>query len=303
VIGALRIPYLLFAFAVQRLRRLPGASRIAPLLPWLVRGLVIGAVVVVLLWMAEASPQRISLRQLAAGDLSHMQSWVIVEGELREDDGSRPGAYRYILADPATPNARLDVRSDTPWPTGRTTVSGKVAGGRDGVPEGYEWSAILRADPHLASELPPPWTAAAMLGLALLILLARRARYPAFVTEPPGEAAPANGSLRVVAHADGRAAGRADRTGILDLSSGTALAQLRVIGERPIDVRLHSAFTSIDVGVRSGLGFAEPGLRVRAADDDVILGFETRRERDAAFASLSAGVERIGDSQRRQSSA
>jgi hypothetical protein len=57
-----------------------------------------------------------------------------------------------------------------------------------------------------------------------------------------------------------------------------------------VDVRLHSAFTSVDVGMRRGLRFAEPGLRVRAADDDLILGFESRRERDAAFASLSAGA-------------
>jgi hypothetical protein len=286
-----RAPVLAVAWIVERLRRLPGAQSVTPLLPWTVRLLVAGAILLGLLWMAEASPQRITLRQLAAGELSHMQSWVIVDGELKEEPGSTPAAYRYRLTDPATPNTRLDVRSEVPWPLGRTTVSGRVVGGRDGVPEGYEWSAILRADPQLANELPPPWAAFAMAALALAILAARRTTYPMFVTEQPSDVPPSRHAVRVVAHGDRGASQRPDRAGILDLDTHTALAELRIMGERPVDVRLHSAFTSIDVGVRHGLGWSEPGLRVRAADDDLILGFENRRERDGAFATLALGAQ------------
>jgi hypothetical protein len=292
--GVLRFPWLLFAYGVERLRRLPGARFVAPLLPWVTRGLFIGVAVLVLLWMAEASPQRISLAELAAGKLGAMQSWIIVSGELADEPGSTESLRLYRLTDPAAPNAYLTVRSRTEWALGHTTISGRLEGGRDGVPPGYAWTARLNADPTLAEELPPPAIVAVLGGLGVLIVLARRSRYPMFVPETPGDAPPAWGNLRVAAH--GELDGSADRHhgGTLDFGSGAGIAELRIRGRSPIAVRLHSAFTNVDVGQLQGLRSSEPALHVRAGDDDLTLGFASRRDRDAAFATLAAGAQPLG---------
>jgi hypothetical protein len=289
--GVLRFPWLLFAYGVERLRRLPGARFVAPLLPWVTRALFIGVAVLLLLWMAEASPQRISLADLAAGRLGAMQSWIIISGELADEPGSTEGLRLYRLTDPAAPDAYLTVRSRTELVPGYTTISGRLEGGRDGVPPGYAWTARLNADPTVAEELPPPAIVAVLAGLGVLIVLARRSRYPMFVPEAPVDVPPAWGTLRVVAH--GEVDGSADRhhAGTLDLGSGAGIAELRIQGHSPIAVRLHSAFTSVDVGQLQGLRSSEPALHVRAGDDDLTLGFASRRDRDAAFATLAAGAQ------------
>jgi hypothetical protein len=288
---ALRLPLLAFGYVVQRVRRLPGARFVAPFVPWLVRGAFIAAAVLLLLWMAEASPQRMTLADLAAGKLSPMQSWVIVSGDLQEERGSAPGAYRYRLTDPATPNAYLDVRSSVEWPLGATTLSGKVLGGRDGVPAGYEWSAPLEADPVLANELPPPASAFVLIGLGILIVVGRRTSYPMFIPETPADVPPGWGLVNVVAHPETGADRGGSQRASLDRDTGVGTAELRVQGGAPVVVRLHSAFTSVDVGERRGLRSSEPALRVRAADDDLTLGFSSRRERDATYARLAAGAQ------------
>ncbi len=289
--SALRLPLLAFGYVVARIRRLPGARFVAPIVPWLVRGSFIAAGVLLLLWMAEASPQRMSLADLAAGKLSPMQSWVIVSGELQEERGSAPGAHRYRLTDPATPNAYLDVRSSVEWPLGPTTLSGKVLGGRDGVPAGYEWSAPFEADPVLADELPPPGIAFVLIGLGLLVLAGRRTSYPMFIAETPAEVPPGWGPVNVTVHPEGTASGSPTQPATLDRDTGVGTGELRVHGGQPVPVRLHSAFTSVDVGELRGLGSSEPALRVRAADDDLTLGFASRRERDATYARLAAGAQ------------
>jgi hypothetical protein len=289
--SALRVPLLAFGYVVDRIRRLPGARSVAPFVPWLVRGAFIGAAVLLLLWMAEASPQRMSLADLAAGKLSPMQSWVIVSGELQEERGSAPGAYRYRLTDPATPNAYLDVRSTVEWPLGATTLSGKILGGRDGVPAGYEWSAPFQVDPVLADELPPPAIAFVLIGLGILVVAGRRTSYPMFIAETPEDVPPGWGLVNVVAHPEAAPSrGRSQRAS-LDRDTGVGTAELRVQGGAPVLVRLHSAFTSVDVGELRGLRSSEPALRVRAADDDLTLGFATRRDRDATYARLAAGAQ------------
>jgi hypothetical protein len=292
--NVLRPPLLVFSFGVDRLRRLPGARFVGPLVPWVSRALIAGAAVLVLLWAAEASPQRITLAELAAGKLSSLQSWVIVTGDLQDRTGSTPSLHVYRLTDPAAPNAYLEVRSRTRQAVGATTISGRIEGGRDGVPPGYVWSARLNADPQLANELPPPMIAYLLAGAGLLIVLARRTSYPLFVPQAPGDAAPMRGRVPVVAHERlGESVAR-DQAGTLDLAAGSGTANLRIVGGRPIPVRLHSAFTSVDVGELRGLGSSEPALRVRAADDDLTLGFASQRDRDAAFATLVAGAKPLG---------
>jgi hypothetical protein len=292
----LRGPWLLFAFLVERLLRLPGSRFLARFLPAATRLMIVGAIAVLLLWMAEASPQRMTLADLRSGQLSRLQSWIIVSGELGEEPGTNPESRQYRLTDPRTPNAYLIVRSERDLPLGPTTISGRILGGRDGVPEGYTWTARLNADPVLAQELPPPLTAIGLLGLALLIFVARRSTYPMFINELPEAGPPARSGLRVTAHFEPEdAAARnvaRDAAGTLgfDRPEGAALGDLRIGSGRSIPVRLNSTYTTVDVGRLQSLRRGEPALRVRAGDDDVTLGFASRRDRDAAYAALALAV-------------
>ena len=290
----LRFPALVFAAAVEQLRGLPGARRLGPLLRWLPRILLVAALILGVLWAVEISPQRMSLADLAAGKLGQFQSWIIVTGDLADEPGaSTDFLHVYRLTDPDAPNAYLTVRSRGVQSLGRTTVSGHIEGGREGVPPGYAWSARLNADPTLAGELPPPWAAIGLGGLAILILLARRSRYPMFSSERPTEAFPATSAVRVNARSESGGMGRVAVPATLSFTSAEpGAADLSIAGARPRPVRLHSAFTNVDVGVLYRLRGSDPALRVRSEDDDLTLAFASRRERDSAFAALGAEAQR-----------
>jgi hypothetical protein len=289
VSAIVRVPWLLFAAGVEQLRRLPGARLLGPVMRWLPRFLLLAAVVLLALWAFEISPQRISLADLAAGKLGQFQSWIIVSGDLADEPGSTDFLHLYRLTDPAAPNAYLIVRSPVAQSLGRTTVSGHIRGGREGVPPGYAWSAPLDADSTLAVELPPPWTAIMLAAVATLIILARRSRYPLFAGERPTDAFPATSRLRVGVRSESGALGRGSRPATLSFGDAEpGAANLSIAGGRAIPVRLHSAFTAVDVGVLHRLGGAEPALRVRSENDDLTLAFASRRERDSAFAALGA---------------
>ena len=294
----LRFPVLLFAFGVEQLRRLPGAQLVAPSTKWLSRLFLLGAFVLTLLWAVEASPQRISLADLAAGKLGSMQSWIIVTGDLAEEPGSTEGLHVYRLTDPAAPNAFLIVKSRPAQSLGRTTVSGRIEGGRDGVPPGYAWSAPLTADAQLAAELPVPSTAIVLAALGLVIMAARRTRYPTFVGEPPGDVIATRGGVRVVVHGE---SGELDRRAVAATLSfpgrEPGAADLSIGGRRAIPVRLHSAFTRVDVGRLVSLSHSEPALHVRSERDDLALAFASSRERDSAFAALGAEAQLAGSAQ------
>ena len=292
----LRFPLLLFAFGVEQLRRLPGARFVAPFAKWAARLFLVAAVVLILLWAVEASPQRISLADLAAGKLGSMQTWIIVTGDLTDEPGSNDEFLAYRLTDPAAPNAFLDVRSRSVQSLGHTTVSGRIEGGRDGVPAGYAWSARLNADVRLAGELPPPWTAMVLAALGILIIAARRTSYPFFLAEAPSDAMSAVGSLRVAVRSESGAFDRRSMPAALSFTGAEpGAADLTIQGGRRVPVRLHSAFTRVDVGRLRSLTDSEPALRVRSEGDDLVLAFHSTRDRDAAFSAL--GVE--GQLQRR----
>jgi hypothetical protein len=293
VSDALRFPWLVFAFGVEQLRRLPGARVVAPFTKWAARLFLLAAVVLTLLWGAEASPQRISLADLAAGKLGAMQSWIIVTGDLADEPGSNDELHAYRLTDPEAPNAYLDVRSRSVQPLGHTTVSGHIQGGRDGVPAGYVWSARLDADVRLAGELPPPWTAIVLAGLGLVIMAARRTRYPLFLGDTPGDALVPTGGLRVTARSETGAFDRRPVPATLSFTTREpGAADLAIPGSRRVPVRLHSAFTRVDVGRLRTLTRSEPALRVRSEGDYLVLTFGSARERDAAFAALGADAQR-----------
>jgi hypothetical protein len=257
-------------------------------MPWVARLLVLAAIVLVIAWGFEASPQRLSLAELAAGGLGRYQTWVIVSGELTDEPDGTTGRQMYRLTDHAAPNANLIVRSSIERPLGWTTMSGHLEGGRDGVPVGYTWTARLDADPTLAAELPPPWTAILLTGGAILIWLARRTAYPVFAGRAPEAVGVARGRLpvRVRRETDsGSAAPPVAAT--LDLSSGrTGSAELHLPGAAPMPIRLYSSHTSVDVGELHGFGFSEPAIRVRASVEDLAITFASARDRDATFAAL-----------------
>jgi hypothetical protein len=287
-------PRVLFAAFVERLRRLPGSRAAARLLTPVTWLMPVAALVLLILWGAEASPQRISLRELTAGELSPMQSWIIVSGNLESIPLPDSDDHQYRLTDPAAPNANLIIQSPVELPVGPSTVSGHIFGGRDGVPAGYTWSARLEADAQLANELPPPWWVFALAGLAVLIVVARRTRYPVFVPEAPVESAAAQAPLQVVAHvpieeARERGLPRTVRgTLAFDTPAVPGGAELRLAAGPTLPVRLHSSYSTIDVGELLTLRSRAAALRVRAADDDIALAFTSRRDRDRAFSALAA---------------
>ena len=289
----LRFPELVFAAVVEELRRLPGARRLEPVVRWLPRLFLVLAVLLLALWAVEVSPQRISLADLSAGKLGQFQSWIIVTGDLADAPGSTGSLHVYRLTDPVAPNAYLVVRSPVAQSLGRTTVSGHIEGGREPVPPGYAWSARLNADRALAAELPPPWVAMALGAIALLIAVARRTRYPLFAGERPTGDFPATSALRVTVRSETGELGRSARPATLSFAGGEpGAADLAIAGARSVPVRLHSAFTYVDVGVSYRLGVSEPALRVWSEGDDLTLAFASRRERDSAFAALGAEAQR-----------
>lgn len=291
VIDGLRLSYVAFSYAIDRLRRLPIAGFAAPVVPWVIRALFVAALALLVLWMFETSPERISIAELAQGTLGPRQTWIIVSGELRDELESTSSGYLYRLTDAAAPNAELDVHSPIRLPLGLTTVSGRIESGRGPQQPGYHWSARLEADPVLAIEQPPPRVPFLLAAMGLLIVLAARTTYPCFFAETPGPATPGLGPISVVAHRVKGASGVRDVEGALHLKAGVATADLRLSGLDPVQVRLHSAFTNLDVGVLRGLSSSEPALRVLAAGDKLAIGFRSRQDRDAAFAALYAGAQ------------
>ena len=121
------------------------------------------------------------MADLVAGDLSHLQTWIIVSGDLR-DEGSSPPRYRYAMTDAGVPDAKLIVMSEIELPVGEATVSGILVGGTSGAQRGFGWLGQLRADSELAREADPPWIAIALVVLAAFIGIGARTSYPVFVS-------------------------------------------------------------------------------------------------------------------------
>jgi len=78
-------------------------------------------------------------------------------------------------------------------------------------------------------------------------------------------------------------------------NSEPGAADLVIDDGRPLTVRLHSAFTTVDVGVLHRLRGTSPALRVRSEDGHLTLAFASTRARDSAFAALSAEAHEILD--------
>jgi hypothetical protein len=281
----------LLAFTLEPIRRLTSSLGGPRLQRWIAPALLLGAAVLIVRWGVEASPERISLADLAAGKLSQTQTWIVVSGDLSEAPADAMSVRAYNLTDPSAPQARLLVRSDRPWPLGSTTISGQLTGGQL-QPDGVSWWGQLQADERLTLESPPPWAAIALALAGLLVLVARRTTYPVYFREEPALTAGGAGSVAVTVE---RLAGRPVDTAlsaVLEPESDDAPPTLVLAGMGSHPLLFHSATTGIDVGALRELGRSIPVLRLRALAIDATISFASRKERDGAFVALTAGTDR-----------
>ncbi len=283
----LRFPLVAFAFVVDRLRAIPGAKWIERHAPLVVSALLIAALVALSVWMAQRSPQRLTMAELAGGKLSRMQSWIIVSGELRAEPMTT-AQRRYTLTDPAAPNAILTVHSPVELGVGHATVSGNLIGVGSGALDDFGWIGQLRADAVLAREPDPPWIAIGLGAAALFIGVAGRTSYPLFFRH----GLPAREAESMVMPVGVR---REWPPSVGHVVPGTVVSQpgapveLRV-GNETQQLRLHSAHSSVEAGELRTLFDSEPALVLRPSSGDLTITFASTDDRDAAFAALLADL-------------
>lgn len=275
------------AFLGEQLRRLPGSRLVERFASWIAALLLVAALVSLAIWMAQRSPQRVSMADLTSGGLSYMQTWVIVSGDVRAERSAAPG-YQYVLTDPAVPIAVLRISSQVELALGQTTVSGRLIGGAGRAYEGFGWVGQLRADPVLASEQSPPWVAIAFATCAVLLSLLARTSYPVFFSDEPWPSAPPTRRLRVGVRRDWPPTGNST-PGTLDLDRGGLVRLCFADGEvRPL--RLYSTKSGVEIGRLHRLTGSEPALALRASAGDLTISFASAADRDGTYAALVASV-------------
>lgn len=275
-----------FAFLVDQLRRIPGMLQIERRTFWIGLVLVFFAVIAFTVWGSQRTPQQIGMAGLVAGDLSHLQTWIIVTGDVREEAATSAG-HQYAMTDPAVPDAKLIITSETPLPLGETTVSGTLVGGTGGAHEGFAWLGQLRADPVLAREPDPPWIAITLLGVAVFMGLGARTSYPVFFAQHvPLIPDPRPLVLPVGIVPDGPRSSPQTIKGELAVKPGEA-AELRLPGQEPQVLRLHSAHSSVAIGELRQVSRSDPALVVRPASGDLTLTFASVDDRNAAYSVIA----------------
>ena len=245
-------------------------------------------------WLSQRSPQRVTMADLVAGNLSSLQSWIIVTGDLQQAATASENGLRYNLTDPEVPNATLTVFSTAPLATGLTTVSGTLIGGRQAATLGYAWVGQMRADSMLAEEPGPPWLAGSLAGLAALWVIAGRTPYPVFFGSRSTTAAARESakprSLNVRVRAERELSDAQVVDGVLRLNAEGPV-ELRTPDFGNQQLRLHSAKTSLEVGELRSLKASQPALIVRPSTGELTISFANAADRDAAVAALVADAE------------
>ena len=282
-----RTPIVAFSYAIQQLRRLPGARFVQEHQFLVIGSLVFVASIVLTAWAATRSPQRVSMGDLTAGSLSSLQSWIIITGDLAADSQTG-GQFRYVLTDPNEADATLAVSSGTELPVGRTTVSGTLVGGNAPRMEDFAWRGQLVADSELAREPDPPWLAIGLFALAGFIGAAGRTSYPTFFKETPRPVAPLDGTMRARARRDWSVDDEFVDATLTSRPGQPLEVQLAGVGSQTI--RLHSVHSGADTGVIRTTSTSEPALVVRPSTGELLFTFATDAERDSVFASLVADV-------------
>ncbi len=286
----LRAPLVAYGYVVEQLRHVPIMRSVVRRGTLVAALLVVGAFLAFLLWAATVAPQRVGMADLVAGKLSVMQSWIAISGELSGGEASSAGGYRYVLVDPAVPNAIMNVHSDVQLPLGATTISGAFGGPREPAPVGYRWIGTLHADPVFVPEPGPPWVSIVMLGGAALLVGAGRVSYPMFFSQTPAIQAPRSATIPVRIRR-GPLPEAGDATPAEMLVRAGAPVELRLGQGEAQQLRIHSVHTGVEAGELRLLKGSEPALRVRHATDDLTISFLTREERDTVFAALVADAQ------------
>ena len=282
-----------FSYAIQQLRRVPGARFVQEHQLLVIGMLVFAGVIVLAAWAATRSPQRVSMADLTAGRLAPLQTWIIVSGDLRPADNQSGSQFRYVLTDPNVADATLTVTSQRELPTGQTTVSGTLLGGDAPQHEDFAWTGQMLADDELAREPDPPWLAIGLFTLAGFIGVAARTSYPTFFRETPQSVGVRAASIRARARSEWSAADEwVDAT--LTIHPGEPL-EVELPGEAPRIIRLHSAHSGADAGVLRTLSTTEPALVVRPSTGELLFLFATDAQRDAVYEALVADAARARD--------
>ena len=296
MLSALRLPIVAFAFVVDRLRRTPVIGQVDRHATLVASLLFLAAFLALVAWFSTRSPQRVSMADLVAGNVSALQSWIIVSGDLQPAGTVSANGLRYNLTDPTVPDATLTVNSNVPLATGSTTVSGTLVGGRSPQQTGFAWLGQMRADPILAGEPSPPWLAGSLAGLATLVILGSRTPYPVFFGRGPNLqatfTAPAPRSLNVRVRTDREVSDGQVVSGVLRLNS-VGPVELRTPDFGNQQLRLHSARTSLEVGELRSLKGSQPALVVRPSTGELTISFADADERDAVVCALVADAEGI----------
>ena len=291
----LQLPLLAYGFLVERLRHVPVAGTILRHTSLVAGGLVAAAALAFVVWAGTVAPQRVTLADLVVGNLSHMQTWIIVSGDLTEG-AERTLGYRYVLTDPTLPNAIMNVLSDVELHVGSTTVSGSYTGGREPVPlvdlaAGYRWIGTMRADAVLGTEAGAPWVSIGLVTAAVLLVIAARVSYPMFFGQAPRRVVQRAMTMQVGVRRGALTAVEPPLPGSLVIQPGVPV-ELRTSEGGTKELRLHSVRTGVEVGALRHLGSSEPALRVQPATGDLTLSFVSVDERDEAYAALIADAGR-----------
>lgn len=287
----LRFPLVAFAYLVDVLRRVPGGRVIERHITLVVSVLMVAAGLTLFAWGGQKSPQRIDLASLANGQLSYMQSWIIISGQLGSESIG-VSEYRYRLTDPAAPNAELIVDSTIQLPTGQTTLSGSYVGTREPLGGDFRWIGHMRADVELAKEQDPPWIPFGFTVVAVLFAVGSRTSYPALFHQTP-RAQPARSVFVPVGVRRGlRGEAGPESPGSLVIAP-QAPVELRQRDHDPLQLRLHSLHTSLEAVELRRLSSAQPGLLVHLPSAELTLSFASDDDRDSAHAALTADAKRL----------
>jgi len=275
-----------FSFLVEKLRHLPGGRFVERHAGIIATVLLVTALVVLGFWMAQRTPQRVSLNDLRNGVLSPLQRWIIVEGDI-ESQGKPASDYLYKMTDPNVPETQLTIFSTGELPVGHITVSGNLIGGTSKAAPGFAWVGQLRADSEVAREPEVPWLAIGLALTGLFLVVAVRTTYPVFFANPMPQTGGRNLTMKVGVRPERLPGEAVDLPGELSVQPGSSV-NLAIAGAESPPLRLHSAQSSLEAGALSRVSSSEPALALHMATGDVILTFASDDDRDAAFGALAA---------------
>jgi hypothetical protein len=237
-----------------------------------------------------STPLERTFEELRDGLYRDRSSWLRLEGDLTAAPETPSAPYSYILEDPRGSGLAVTVYADGPLPTGYTDVTGRPLGGVR-LPGTFE---AFYADVPKEPARHDPWPLIALPAiLALGLAIGERVGYPVVRGErvigarpaalDPGEALPVRWSGRI----------GGESLGVRSPVVGTVAVRRDGPGRvvNLLDVAVDRSFSILPgrstlVGRVCRVGGCQPGLEIHAPGADLILEFETARDRDRIVATL-----------------